>query len=70
MLKKLYVAITMDCERIDSESPSGGPDTWLASEKAIRGFGELLITEKFPPTFFMMPECGEKQPFAFSGVIR
>ena len=65
MLKKLYVAITMDCERIDSESPSGGPDTWLASEKAIRGFGELLITEKFPPTFFMMPECGENHPLLF-----
>ena len=38
MTREIYVVFTMDCERIASESPPGGPDTWELSERAIGGF--------------------------------
>ena len=66
MLKKLYIAISMDCERIGSKSPSGGPGTWLVSEKAIRGFSEFLISVNFPPYAFHNARMrGKNQAFLF-----
>jgi hypothetical protein len=59
MREPLYVAFTMDCERIASESPPGGPATWELSERAIRGFCQLLLNSGVPPTLFATPECAQ-----------
>ena len=57
MAEPLHIAFTMDCERIASQSPPGGPETWRQSERAISGFCEFLLGEAMPPTLFLTPEC-------------
>ena len=58
MSEPLYVVFSMDCERIASESPPGGPETWELSERAIEAYTRTLIDAGFPPTLFCVPECG------------
>jgi peptidoglycan/xylan/chitin deacetylase (PgdA/CDA1 family) len=57
---RLYVAFTMDCERIKAFSPPGGPETWELSERAIRGFSEVLLAHDLVGTFFIVPETAHK----------
>ena len=57
---EIQVAFTMDCERIASESPPGGPGTWELSERAIEGYCGTLLEEGFPPTLFIVPECAQR----------
>jgi peptidoglycan/xylan/chitin deacetylase (PgdA/CDA1 family) len=59
-MEKLYVVFSMDCERIASESPPGGPETWELSERSIVAFCEILQAAGFPPTLYVVPECGER----------
>lgn len=59
-MKKLYFCITMDCERIAAESPTGGPADWEFSEKAIRGFWEILAVEGQRATFFIVPAAAAR----------
>lgn len=61
-MKPLHVAFTMDCERIAAESPPGGPETWELSERAIRGYAELLLNRGYRPTLFLTPECAQQHP--------
>ena len=56
----LHVAFTMDCERIRAESPPGGPKSWALSERAIRGYCEILLRHGYPPTLFLTPECSQR----------
>jgi hypothetical protein len=56
----LYVAFTMDCERIAAESPPGGPESWALSERAIRGYCERLLDRGYRPTLFLVPECAAR----------
>ena len=56
----LYVCFTMDCERIRKFSPPGGPETWKLSERAIRGFAEILLTHGLVGTFFIVPETAHR----------
>ena len=60
MSRLLYVAFTMDCERIAAESPPGGPASWSLSERAIRGYCETLGRRGFRPTLSMVPECAAR----------
>jgi len=60
MERELHVAFTMDCERIASESPPGGPESWELSERAVRGYCNTLLEEGFPPTLFIVPECAQR----------
>lgn len=60
MKQPLYITFTMDCERIQAESPPGGPATWGLSERAIRGYCERLIDCGMPPTLFLTPECAAR----------
>ena len=60
MALSLYVAFTMDCERIAAESPPGGPQTWDLSERAIRGFCQMLLGNGIRPTLFVIPECAQQ----------
>ena len=60
MAVPLYVAFTMDCERIAAESPPGGPESWELSERAIRGYCERLLDRGYKPTLFLMPECARQ----------
>lgn len=57
---KLYVTFTMDCERIEAFSPPGGPKTWDLSERAIRGFAQLLFNHRLVATFFIVPETAQR----------
>ena len=65
MSRKLYVAFTMDCERIAAESPPGGPESWKFSERAIRGYCEILLQRGFTPTLFCVPECADRHSDMF-----
>ncbi|HNZ38530.1 MAG TPA: polysaccharide deacetylase family protein [Candidatus Latescibacteria bacterium] len=56
-MEPLYLAWTMDCERIAAESPPGGPATWELSERAIRGYCDTLLAAGAFPTLFLTPEC-------------
>jgi hypothetical protein len=66
----LHVAFTMDCERIAAESPSGGPETWELSERAISGFCSMLLEGGIPPTLFLTPECGTRHRQLLRGLSR
>jgi len=57
---ELYVAFTMDCERIAAESPPGGPESWETSERAISGFCDTLLDQGITPSLFLTPECGNQ----------
>jgi len=57
---ELYVVFTMDCERIRAFSPPGGPETWELSERAIRGFSQVLLTHGLIGTFFIVPETAHR----------
>jgi peptidoglycan/xylan/chitin deacetylase (PgdA/CDA1 family) len=63
MSQPLYVAFTMDCERIVSESPPGGPETWELSERTIRGYADTLLGFGAKP--ILVPECAEKHTTLF-----
>jgi len=52
----VFVAFTMDCERIRRYSPPGGPESWELSERAIMGFVHVLEDNGFSGTFFIVPE--------------
>ncbi|MBN1640679.1 MAG: polysaccharide deacetylase family protein [Anaerolineae bacterium] len=64
----LYVAFTMDCERIAAESPPGGPVSWELSERAIRGYCEALLAHGCPPTLFLTPECAARHAALLEGL--
>ena len=66
MRRPLYVAFTMDCERIAAESPPGGPETWELSERSIRSYCRSLLDRGIPPTLFLVPECAERH----AGMLR
>jgi len=57
----LYVAFTMDCERIRKFSPPGGPETWELSERAIRGYVGALGDHGLYGTLFIVPDTAAKQ---------
>jgi hypothetical protein len=59
-MERLHIAWTMDCERIASESPPGGPATWELSERAIRGYCDTLLDVGAFPTLFLTPECAKR----------
>jgi peptidoglycan/xylan/chitin deacetylase (PgdA/CDA1 family) len=61
-MKPIYVAFTMDCERIIAESPQGGPTDWAMSERAISGYATRLLDQGYPPTLFLIPECAARHP--------
>ncbi len=61
----LHVAFTMDCERIRAFSPPGGPETWELSERAVRGFADVLLAGGLVGTFFIVPETARKQAGVF-----
>ena len=65
MPRPLYVAFTMDCERIASESPPGGPATWELSERSICGYVDTLTAHGAKPTLFLVPECAERHAALF-----
>jgi len=64
-MEPLYIAWTMDCERIALESPPGGPATWELSERAIRGYCDTLLGAGALPTLFLTPECAARHAAMF-----
>ena len=56
----IFIIFTMDCERVRRYSPPGGPETWELSERAIRGFSEVMEENGLLATFFIVPETAER----------
>ena len=57
----LYVTWTMDCETLAVECPSGGPEDWGLSERAMRGYVESLSDRGHRVTLFVIPRLAEMQ---------
>jgi hypothetical protein len=55
----------MDCERIAEYSPTGGPESWAQSERAIRGFAEILLRHNLLATLFITPETAVQHEAMF-----
>ena len=54
--RKVYVAVTMDCERVRAESyRNDGTASWEMSGKAITGLAELLAPQGMKGTFLPTP---------------
>ena len=60
MSRPLYLILAMDCERIAAESPVGGPTDWRLSERAIRGFTDVVFAAGLKATAFIMPETAAR----------
>jgi hypothetical protein len=54
-----YVTFTMDCETIDVESPTGGPEDWDLARRAIVGYAEALRARGHCVTTFCVPRVAE-----------
>lgn len=60
---KLHVLVTMDCERIRSESyRNDGTASWEMSEQAVTGMAQLTRDLGFTGTFLPTPATAAKQP--------
>jgi hypothetical protein len=61
----IFITFTMDVERIAERSPTGGPVSWEQSERAIRGFADVLTTNDLVATLFITPETATVHPQLF-----
>lgn len=67
--RDLYVVVTMDCERIRSESyRNDGTSSWEMSEKAVLGLAELLQGEGMKGVFLPTPATAANQPAVYHQV--
>ncbi len=57
----LFVTWTMDCEAINAESSSGGPEDWGLGERSMRGYVEALAARGHKATLFLIPRVAEVQ---------
>ena len=66
MAEKIYLAFTMDCERLHSDhqlvSRGEGPITWEASAGAITRFAEIVESGGGRATFHALPESARQHP--------
>lgn len=68
---KLYVVVSMDCERIRAESyRNDGTISWEMSKLAITGLAELLHQEGMKGTFLPTPATAAKQAHLFHELSR
>lgn len=58
---RLFVTWTMDCEPIDAEVCTGGPEDWALSERAMRGYVDALADRGHRATLFVIPRTAEVQ---------
>jgi len=58
----LHVTWTMDCETLAEECPTGGPESWEVSERAMRGYVQRLAELGHRATLFLIPRVAESQP--------
>ena len=61
----IFITFTMDVERIAERSPTGGPVSWEQSERAIRGFADVLSKNDLVATLFITPETAAVHPQLF-----
>lgn len=67
--RPVYVAVTVDCERVRSESNrNDGTASWEMGEKAVIGLSELLEAEGMKGTFLPTPATAAKQAGLFHQV--
>lgn len=64
----LYVVVSMDCERVTSESLIGGTESWDMSRRAVLGLAEMLEQEGFQGTFLPTPDAAARQASLFREV--
>ena len=62
-MKKLYVVVTMDCERPNSEThaSASGPPDYATSEIWTRAYADIAGGYGWPVTFFIHPESAQNQ---------
>lgn len=65
MTEAVYCCFTMDCERVAAESPTGGPESWELSERAIEGYVERVVEAGFAVTLFIVPNCAARHARLF-----
>ena len=66
MARELFVLVTMDCERVRSESYYGdGTESWQMSQRAIEGMAGILRDEGMKGTFLPTPATAAKQAALF-----
>ena len=65
MNEETYLTFTMDVERIAERSPTGGPESWEQSERAIRGFADVLSRHDMVATLFITPETAAQHTSLF-----
>jgi hypothetical protein len=53
--------MTMDVERIEDLSPTGGPPTWEFAERSVRSYCGLLAEYGLPTTLFVVPDTATAQ---------
>ena len=69
--KLLYLVVSMDCERVRSESYYGdGTDSWQTSERAIVGLADILQAEGLKGTFLPTPATAAKHAQLFQELHR
>ncbi len=66
MKRELFVLVTMDCERVRSESYYGdGTESWEMSQRAIEGMAGILRDEAMKGTFLPTPATAARQARLF-----
>ncbi len=66
--RKLYVVVSMDCERATDESLITGTVSWDMGQRAVLGLAEMLEAEGFQGTFLPTPDTAAKQASLFGQV--
>lgn len=61
----LYVAFTMDCERLHQDSAAGGPPDWALSARSISGFAKVLGGRGFLAAYFIVPQAAQQHAELF-----
>ena len=71
-IKKIYVVVTMDCERPTSEThpDASGPPDYVAAEEWTKAYASIAEEHQFPVTFFLHPEVALAQAKLFVDLER
>src|SRR5687767_12398266 len=67
MTRKIYVVVSMDCERPNSEThaDASGPPDYETSDAWTRAYADIAGEYGWPVTFFIHPEAALKQADLF-----
>lgn len=72
MSKKIYIVVTMDCERpnVETHASASGPPDYATSEIWTRAYAATAAEHGWPVTFFIHPEAAINQAKLFLDLER